>query len=103
MQAMQRLQTRAAARPSTRFESLQASREIEASTGWDRLRELGERLLDRCRETYASVVAFRREQEQERREQQEQREHAARVAAAVARLRREREDRPEYVYSGPRM
>lgn len=100
VKAMQDLRSREVSRPSTRFESLQAARAIEASTGWDRLRDLGERLLDRCRETYASVVAFRREQ-------QEQREHAARVAAAVARLRREREqrdhDEPGYVYSGPRM
>lgn len=62
VKAMQDLKARAASRPVTRFESLRAAREVEASTGWDRLRELGEQLLDRCRETYAAVLAFRREQ-----------------------------------------
>ena len=99
VKAMQDLRAGVRDRVPSRFESLQASRALEASTGWDRLRELGERLLDRCRETYASVLAFRREQ-------QEQREQAALVAAARVRTRKPEPrdlDEPAYAYSGPRM
>lgn len=112
VKAMQNLQMRAMARPVTRFESLQVAREVEASTGWDRLRDLGQELLDRARRTYVAVVAYRRERRDE-----ERREAAARMTDAEAlavlrqkvqaqRARRDPEpehDTEDYVYSGPRM
>ena len=89
MKAMQDLRSRAASRPVLRIESLQAVRAIEASTGWRRLRELGDRLLERCRQTYAAVLVFRGEQAE---------------AVAEARHRAEMEragGAPEYAYRPP--
>lgn len=101
------------ARSTTRFETLQAERLIETShSGWDRLREFGEKLLDRARKTYVAVLAYRKELQAEERQ-----EAAARMtdAEALALLRQRvqaqracRDPEPEhdtedYVYSGPRM
>ena len=98
---MQALRLREVSGPSTRFESLQASRAIEASTGWDRLRDLGERLLDRCRQTYDQVLRFRQEQQAERK--REEAAAAARRWQPPPELDLDEYDEPEYVYSGPRM
>lgn len=101
VQAMQAIRLREVSGPSTRFESLQASRAIEASTGWDRLRDLGERLLDRCRQTYDQVLRFRAEQQAERK--REEAAAAARRWQPPPELDLDDYDEPEYVYSGPRM